>query len=123
MNWKRVLVLLPLAALLVGGAGLSPKAEARGGGGGGGRGGGGRGGAGRGGRGKGGSGGPLTRPELIQQGEAEMFAADKDGRLAAGRKASFDGIQKEKREDVFARHRRQGEDSRRQQDARSEVAR
>jgi hypothetical protein len=113
-----VLVLLPFAALLAGGAALSPKAEARGGGGG--RSGGGRGG--RGGR-KGRDGGPLTRPELIQQTEAEMFAADKDGRLAAGRKASFEGIQKEKREDVFARHRRQGEDSRRQQDARSEVAR
>lgn len=122
MRLKKMLLLLGLA-ILTGGGALSESAQARGGGGGGGRSGGGRGGAGRG-KGKRGSDGqPMDRPQLIEAGEAEMHTADRDRRFQSGRKSTFDEVQKAKRNEVLDRHRRMGEDSRRQQDSRNEVSR
>jgi len=122
MRWKKMLLMLGLA-MLAGGGALSESAQARGGGGGGGRGGGGRGGAGRG-KGKRGSDGqPMDRPQLLEAGEAEMHTADREKRFQSGRKATFDDVQKTKRNEVLDRHRRMGEDSRRQQDSRNEVSR
>ena len=116
--------LLILVALL-GGLAVPEGALARGGGGGG-RGGGGRGGGGRGGgRGgfKGRNGDDLDRKGLIEVAEEDMRNSDRDQRFATGRKADFDMVQRTKREEVLARHRRMGEDSRRQEDARLDVGR
>jgi hypothetical protein len=125
MRIKKLLLLLGLA-LLAGGGALSESAHARGGGGGGGgggRGGGGRGGAGRGKGKKGSDGNPMDRAQTIEAGESEMHTSDRDKRFTSGRKSTFDDIQKTKRNEVLDRHRRMGEDSRRQQDSRNEVSR
>jgi hypothetical protein len=126
MRLKRVLLLL-CVAILGGGVALPEGALARGGGGGGGgggRGGGGRGGGGRG-KGKrgGGEGQPMDRAQLLEKAEADMHLSDREVRFQTGRKATFDEVQKTKREEVLSRHRRMGEDSRRQQDSRIEVVR
>jgi len=123
MRLKRVLLLL-CVAILGGGIALPEGALARGGGGGGGgRGGGGRGGAGRGKGKKGSDGQPMDRPQLLEKAEADMHLSDREARFQSGRKATFDEVQKTKREEVLSRHRRMGEDSRRQQDSRIEVVR
>ena len=125
MRWNRILLMLGLAVLAGGGA-LVESAMARGGGGGGGgggRGGGGRGGAGRGKGKRGADGNPMDRSQTIESGETEMRNADRERRFQGGRKATFDEIQKTKRGEVLDRHRRMGEDSRRQQDSRGEVTR
>lgn len=122
MRWKKMLLMMGLA-MLAGGGALSESAQARGGGGGGGRGGGGRGGAGRGKGKRGADGNPMDRSQTIESGETEMRNADRERRFQGGRKATFDEIQKTKRGEVLDRHRRMGEDSRRQQDSRGEVTR
>jgi hypothetical protein len=112
-------LLLVVVALLVGGMVIPEDAFARGG-----RGGGGRGGRG-GGRGKykdkGGK--EIDRPALIEMAETDMRAADRDQRFQASRAADFEAVLAMKRGEVFARHRRQGENSRNQQDSRLEVPR
>ena len=112
--------LLAVVVLLVGGFALPDDAFARGGRGGG-RGGRGRGG-GRGGR-NGDDGQPLDRKALIETVEGDMRNLDRDLRFQGGRRANFEGILRQRREEVLARHRHMGEDSRRDEDARREVSR
>jgi hypothetical protein len=116
---RTVLVMLALA--LSGGLVAPDSAMARGGGG---KGGGGRGGKGKGGkRGKGKDGKQMDRKGLIAQLETEMRESDRDERMTDGRKDNFDEGQRERREEVLARHRRRGEDARRATDSRNEVSR
>lgn len=135
MRLNKILLLVGVA-VMAGGLALPDDAFARGGGGGGGRGGGGGGGGaggagrggggrgtGRGGRGKKGDGSQMDRPSLIEKAEEDAHTADRESRFQSGRKATFDEVQRAKREEVLTRHRRMGEDSRRQQDSRIEVAR
>jgi hypothetical protein len=124
MRTEKVLLLV-LAALVVGGLALPVDALARGGGGGGGGGGhGGHGGHG-GGRGKykGKDGKDIDRPTLIETAETDMHNGDRDARFQSARKSDFEAVLKAKREEVLARHRHMGEDSRRQEDSRLEVSR
>jgi hypothetical protein len=116
------LAVFALLALLTGGAILVmvDDADARGGGRGG-RGGGGRRGGGRGRYGRK-DGGEVDRPDLIKLAEEEMRNSDRDERFSSGRKAVFDDVLQRKREEVMARHRRMGEDTRRAADARIEVS-
>ncbi len=117
MRTEKVLLLV-LVALLVGGLALPVDAFARGGGGG-------KGGRGKGGRGKykGKDGKDIDRPTLIETAEGDMHAADRDGRFQSTRKSDFDAVLRSKREEVLAKHRHMGEDSRRQEDSRLEVSR
>jgi hypothetical protein len=52
-----------------------------------------------------------------------MHTSDRDKRFQSGRKSTFDEVQRTKRNEVLDRHRRMGEDSRRQEDSRNEVSR
>jgi hypothetical protein len=116
------ILLLILVVLLVVGMALPEDAFARGGRGGGRGGRGGRGG-GRG-RFKGKDGKDIVdRAALIETAEGEMHGEDRENRFQNGRKSDFETILKARREEVLARHRRMGEDTRRQEDSRLEVAR
>ncbi len=121
MRAEKVLLLV-LAGLVAGGLALPVDALARGGGGGGHGGGHGGHGGGRG-KYKGKDGKDVDRPTLIETAEVDMHNADRDSRFQSSRKADFEAVLKAKREEVLAKHRHMGEDSRRQEDSRLEVPR